>query len=194
MSYASDILTVSNGTVCDRLYEVLDAFAIYPELVEKILEKIAGKTEEEYDQDEPLEEGLLRTSLDEFRIKEYPLGEDNRVRSIFDMPYLMKKSTRSDSDCEDDALNILKAEITEIRRYLSRFCTAKELPETMGEILKEQFVRYLDDMVIESQKSKNLYQDYLFSRTCSIIADAFEKLGLNADAKEVRRTQKELSR
>lgn len=194
MSYASDILTVSNGTVCDRLYEVLDAFAIYPELVEKILEKIAGKTEEEYDQDEPLEEGLLRTSLDEFRIKEYPLGEDNRVRSIFDMPYLMKKSTRSDSDCEDDALNILKAEITEIRRYLSRFCTAKELPEMMGEILKEQFERYLDDMAIESQKSKNLYQDYLFSRTCSIIADAFEKLGLNADAKEVRRTQKELSR
>ncbi len=194
MSYASDVLTVSNGTMCDRLYEVLDAFAIYPELVEKVLEKTEDCTTEEVNLDTPLSEGLLVSNLEEFRIKEYPLGRDNRVRSIFDIPYLMKKSTRSDSYNEDSVLQILRSEIAEIRRYLSRFCSAKELPETMGALLKQQFERYLEDMELESAGTGNLYQDYLFSRTCSIIAEAFEKLGLNADAREVRKKAKELSR
>lgn len=194
MSYASDVLTVSNGTLCDRLYEVLDAFSIYPELVEKVLEKTEDRTTEEVNLDAPLSEGLLMTNLEEFRVKEYPLGEDNRVRSIFDIPYLMKKSTRSESYYEDSVLQILKSEISEIRKYLTRFCSAKELPETMGEVLRQQFERYLQDMELEAANTKNLYQDYLFSRTCSIIAEAFEKLGLNADAKEVRRKAKELSR
>ena len=35
-----DRMIVSNGTECDKLYEVLDAIAIYPELVERILERI----------------------------------------------------------------------------------------------------------------------------------------------------------
>jgi phosphatidylglycerophosphatase A len=35
----NNLLIVSNGTVCDKLYEVLDAIAIYPELVNKIIER-----------------------------------------------------------------------------------------------------------------------------------------------------------
>lgn len=194
MSNVSDVLIVSNGTPCDRLYEVLDAFSIYPELVNRVLEKTEDRTTEEVNMDLSLENGLLMSNLDEFRIKEYPLGEDNCVRSVFDIPYLMKKSTKSEAYYEDRVLQILKSEISEIRKYLSRFCSAKELPETMGEILRQQFARYLADMEMEAKNAKNLYQEYLFSRTCSIIAEAFEKLGLSTDAKEVRRKAKELSR
>lgn len=193
MGSASDILTVSNGTLCDRLYEVLDAFAIYPELVNKVLEKVEDRTTTEVNLDESLEDGLLLTSLGDFRIREYPLGDGKRVRSIFDIPYLMKKSTKPDLYYEDSVLQILRSEISELRGYLSRFCSSKELPEIMGSIMRQQFELYLEDMELETQNAKNLYQDYLFSRTCSIIADAFEKLGLNTDARSVRKKQRELS-
>lgn len=111
------------------------------------------------------------------------------MRSIFDIPYLMKKSTKPDLYYEDSVLQILRSEISELRGYLSRFCSSKELPEIMGSIMRQQFELYLEDMELEAQNAKNLYQDYLFSRTCSIIADAFEKFGLNTDARAVRKNR-----
>jgi len=194
MGDGSDVLVVSNGTPCDHLYEVLDAFAIYPELVDKVLKRVEDLTRSDVDNGIPVEEGTLVASLDSFRIREYPLGEDSRVRSIFDLPMLMKKSIKSEIYNEESVLQILKAEIAEIKRYLLRFCTSKELPEVMGGILRKQFEMFLADVEEESKRGKSLYSDYLFSRTCSIIAKAFEELNLNRDAKAIQIKAKELSK
>ena len=194
MENGSDVLVVSNGTPCDHLYEVLDSFAIYPELVNRTLEKVENLTMADVDRDIPLEDGLLMVNLDTFRIKEYPLGENSDVRSIFDIPYLMKKSIKSELYYENNVLRILKSEITEIRRYLNHFCSSKELPEVMGDIMRKQFQMFLRDMEVEAKTGKNVYQDYLFSRTCSIIAKTFEELGLVKDAKMVQVKSKELSK
>ncbi len=187
-------LVVSNGTPCDRLYEVLDAFAIYPELVNKVLSRVELLTGADIDRAVKLEDGLLLTNLREFRVKEYPLGEDNRVRSIFDIPYLMSKSVKSDAYNEESILQILKAEIGEIKRYLLRFCSGKDLPDAMGSILTEQFKLFMGSMEIEAEHNRNIYKDYLFSRTCSIIAKAYEDLGLIKEAKDVQSRARELSK
>ena len=193
MDDGSDVLVVSNGTPCDHLYEVLDAFAIYPELVTRVLDRIAFLTTADVDKGIPLEEGLLVSCLKSFRIREYPLADGRQVRSVFDIPVLMKKSIKSEQYYEESVLQILKAEISEIRKSLLHFCSAKELPEAMGAILREQFELFLADMAQETFGGKNIYQDYLFSRTCSIIAKVFEDLGLARDAKAVQAKARELS-
>lgn len=97
-----------------------------------MLEKVEDRTTTEVNLDETLEDGLLLTSLGDFRIREYPLGDGKRVRSIFDIPYLMKKSTKPDLYYEDSVLQILRSEISELRGYLSRFSSSKELPGNHG--------------------------------------------------------------
>lgn len=194
MEDGSDILVVSNGTPCDHLYEVLDAFAIYPELVNRVLDRVGFLTTADVDKAIPLNEGLLVSSLNSFRIREYPLGDDNRVRSVFDIPILMKKSIKSELYHEESVLQILKAEIAEIKKYLMRFCAVKELPDVMGSILRKQYEMFLDDIRLENQGGRNIYHDYLFSRTCSIIEKSFEDLGLAKDAKAVQQTTRELSK
>lgn len=189
----SDVLIVSNGTPCDHLYEVLDAFAIYPELVERVLNRVETLTTADVDKARPIEQGLLLNCLRSFRVREYPLGDESKVRSVFDIPMLMKKSIKSEQYQEDSVLQILKAEIAEIKKYLSRIYAPKELPEAMGHILQEQYEMYLADMAEENRR-KSVYHDYLFSRTCSIIAKAFEEIGLMRGAEEVRSKAKELSK
>lgn len=194
MESGSDVLVVSNGTPCDHLYEVLDAFAIYPELVDRVLERVEYLTTADINKGIPLEEGMLFSDLKSFRIKEYPLGNDSRVRSVFDIPFLMKRSIKSEQYYEENVLQILRTEISEIRRYLLRFCSEKELPDVLGGLLRQQFDRMLQDLEAENNPARSIYQDYLFSRACSIIAKALENLGLFRESKYVQNCAKELSK
>ena len=88
----------------------------------------------------------------------------------------------------------LKAEISEVKRYLLHFCTTKELSDEMGKILRKQFEMFIADIDEENEKGRNFYHDYLFSRTCSVIAKSFEELGLFTDSKQVQEMQRELSK
>ena len=191
----ADVLIVSNGTPCDLFYEVLDALAIYPELVDKIMERIEYLTSDDINAgiSNPLEEGVLAEFLNSFRVKEYPLDKENRVRSIFDIPVLMKRSVTSETYYEENVLHILKALIYEIKQYLKRFCSVKDMPEIMGDLLRKQFNMYISDLEIESQVYRDIFQDYLFSRTCGIIAKEFEELGLRKDARIVQAKVAEVS-
>lgn len=188
-----DRLTVSNGTECDKLYEVLDAIAIYPELVHKILAKVNTMAEDDLNEDRSIEDGTLYTFLESFIIKEPGIGTENAVaNSIFDIPMLMKKSSTPEIYYEEDVVQLLRAEIEEIKRYFSKFCTEKELPEVVGGLLKEQFEKYLEDMALESEVHPTIYRESLFDRMCSIIIDAFESIGLKNDARAIYKRVAEL--
>lgn len=182
----SDLLTVSNGTPCDKLYEVHDAIAIYPELTKKILDKVEALTMEDINENRSVEDGILMSLLDTFSIEEPGLGRAKEsATSIFSIPLLMKKSATPDIYYEDNVIQILKVELMEIKKYLSRFCTPRELPEVMGEIIKVQFERYLDDVKKESEIRRSIYRESLFDRSCSIIANAFEEIGLKNASREI---------
>lgn len=191
---ASDVLIVSNGTPCDRLYEALDAFAIYPKLVDKMLERIEDLTTSDADNAVPISEGILYSFMKTFHVREFPLGADDHVRSFFDIATLMKRSIKPELYNEDTVVHVLKAEISEIKRYLLHFCTIKELPEEMGKVLRKQFEMFLADIDEENSSLHNFYHDYLFSRACSVIAKAFEELGLNKDSRYVQEKARELSK
>lgn len=189
----SDVLIVSNGTPCDRLYEALDAFAIYPKLVDKTLEKVEDFIMFDANNAVALEEGHLYTYMSSFRVKEYPLGDKNKERSLFDIATLMKRSVKPELYNEEKVVHMLKSIISEIKRYLSYFCSVKELPDEMGKILRRQFELFLENVELENKNLRNFYHDYLFNRTCSLISTAFEELGLHNDAKMVQEKVRELT-
>ena len=106
----------------------------------------------------------------------------------------MAKSVKSEYFNEESTLQILRAEIAEVKNVLLGFCSKKELPDIMGEILYQQFELYLDALRTEYAGNEKIYHDYLFSRTCNIIAKAFEDLGLIRDAKEIQARARDLSK
>ena len=182
-----DTLIVSNGTECDKFYEVLDAIAIYPELVQRILSDVETRTIDDLNDGSPLEEGILFSSLRTFKIAEPGIGADNLpAASIFDIPMLMKKSATPDLYYEADVIEMLKVELEEIKKYLSKFCTAKELPEVMGKLIVEQFNKHLESVALESKIHPSIYRESLFVKTCDTIVTALSELGLKKEANKIQ--------
>jgi len=177
----SDVMVVSNGSSCDQLYEVLDALFIYPELVDNILERVDYMTSQDVNNSseaKSIDSGRLFKALRTFRIKEFPLGEKDAVRSTLEIPVLMKKSIKPDMYREDDVLNILRALILEIKKYIDRFCSEKDYPKVLGDFLRDELDIYAANLAIESKESSFDYYDHLFKRTCEIVEEEFEALDL----------------
>ena len=55
----------------------------------------------------------------------------------------------------------------------------------MVKILDAQFKMFLQDVEEENTRSRDIYHDYLFSRSCSIIAAAYGELGLSRREREI---------
>ncbi len=187
-------LIVSNMTPCDCLYEVLDALQIYPKLVTHVNKKICSILKKEVDQNGKLEQSKLYDRIQTFKVKEFPLGEENEVRSIFDLPLLMKRSVPADIFYEEDAISILHAEIKAIKDFTARLCSDDEAPFAAGRMLRQQFDKLLQDIEKEKQYWPNIYHEELFSRICSTIRKALEGLGLSDQAEYVEKRAFDLSR
>lgn len=179
-----DTLTVSNGTECDKLYEVLDAIAIYPELIQRIISEVEILTVNDVNENNSLEDGMLFSALRSFSIDEPGIGSDNRAsNNIFDIPMLMKKSSTPDTYYEENIVEMLRVEIQEIKKYLSNFCSQKELPEIAGGLIIEQFDRHLESVEHEREIHHTIYRESLFDKTCDTITNALEELGLRKEAR-----------
>ncbi|OUQ25834.1 hypothetical protein B5E77_10165 [Lachnoclostridium sp. An131] len=182
-----DTLVVSNGTECDKLYEVLDAIAIYPELIRQILTKVKELTQDDLNTNSSLENGMLFSALRTFYIEEPGIGPDNvSSENIFDIPMLMKKSATPDIYYEANVIEMLRVEIEEIKKYLSNFCSQKELPEIMGKIILAQFEKHLESVALESKSHPMIYRESLFDKTCDTITNALYELGLKKEAQYVQ--------
>ncbi|MCQ2536834.1 MAG: tubulin-like doman-containing protein [Lachnospiraceae bacterium] len=189
----SEDLIVSNGTECDKLYEVLDAIAIYPELTKKILDKVEIEKTNDLNESRNLEGASLLDQLKNFKLDEPGIGKDHEASTcIFDLPLLMKKSATPDIYYEADVVELLRIEIEEIKNYISNFCGKKELVEVCGRIIKEQFEAHVKTLEKESAYNSNIYKESLFQKTCDVIYKALEDLGLRKDAKYVLDKAQEL--
>jgi len=182
-----DRLIVSNGTECDKLYEVMDAIAIYPQLVDKILEDVEIRTK--YDLMEKVDiekDGLLIKALNKLQIKDPGIGPGSvPADSIFNLPMLMKKSSSIEDYYEDGVVDMLKAIMSEIKKYMSFFCNDKELPNKVGEIILNQFEKYLASLEIEKQIDNDVYTCSLFEKTTDTVIKELNDLGLRKEAIEL---------
>jgi len=182
-------LVVSNGTPCDKLYEVLDAIAIYPELVHKILSRVEVMTADDINKSRELKDGILIRNINRLSIVEPGVGRGDDAqpaKSIFTIPLLMKKSSTPDIYYEDSVIEIIKVEIAEIKKYLAGFYSQKELPGMVRDIIIDQFEKYLADIAVEAKGSASIYRETLFGQTTAIIAKALENLGFEDDKRDIK--------
>ena len=183
-----DTMIVSNGTQCDMLYEVLDAIAIYPKLVERIIADVEDATQsDKLNKVDIKSRGLLFRSLKKFKIEEPRIGPDNAyAKSIFTLPILMKKSATIDNYYEDGIIRIIDSEIDEITKYLSEFYNEKDLPGEIKSVILDQFDLYLEDIDAESKSDDDIYSDSVFVKTCEIIFKKLYDLGFRNEADDLR--------
>jgi len=177
-------LVVSNGTPCDKLYEVLDSLAIYPELVSKINAKIEGLAREDVEDNANVATCKLSKWLDMFRINEYAL-DGNDVRSVFELPMLIKRNMPVELYYEERIIKILRVELDEIVRYVSRISTSKDAVYQAGMIILKQLDLLLKNIELEKNEYPNIYTDALFNRFVTIIQKKLESLGLRKEAEAV---------
>ena len=188
-----DRLIVSNGTECDRLYEILDAIAIYPELIQKIMKQVNISIENDLNDSSSYEDGMLFAALKSLSISKPGIGKDAIASTnIFDIPMLMKKSSTQENYYETNVIELLKVEIEEIKRYLTNFCSGKELPEVMGKIIVEQFNKHLESVAMESVIHPAIYRESLFGKVGDTITSTLDELGLRNEAKKIREQVEDL--
>jgi hypothetical protein len=72
-----DSIIVSNGTPCDHVYEILDAFTIYPALVTAVLGQAKRKTDIDLYDKKKLHNSYLYDCISNFEIQEFSLGTAN---------------------------------------------------------------------------------------------------------------------
>ena len=98
----------------------------------------------------------------------------------------MKKSATTDTYYEANVIEMLRVELEEIKKYLSNFCSAKELPEVAGKVIMDQFERHLESVALESQVHPTIYRESLFDKTCDTITNALVGLGLRKEARQIQ--------
>lgn len=182
-------LIVSNGTLCDKFYEVLDAIAIYPEFIRIILDKVKNKKEDDLNKNKPWNKGILMRQLDVLEMECPGVGRgktENPTHSIFTIPHLMKKSSSPNIYHEDTVIEILRVEIEEIKKYLCNFFTEKEMPEYLHKIIMSQYEKYQEDLKVEETCHPIIYKESLFNQISTILAKTLENYDFEEDAEYIR--------
>ena len=100
------------------------------------------------------------------------------------------------SDVYDEAkiMRVLEVIIAETKRCLKRFCAEKEYPEVVGNVLMQQFNRFVENCKQKKEAGENRFREYLFAEICETLALELENLGLKAAPSEVREQERLLAR
>ena len=155
---------VSNGTSCDKLYEVLDALQINPPIVNEILTDMHVIVQKEKDGKTALSETKLMRSLhwtdrsvvffdeadpaeeDEdtmFVIKEFAR---ERKATIFDLLYWIKESTPANQLDDDEMSTILVSFLKAFEDYVGQFVQESTKYDRCYVLLLDQFSQFVDNI------------------------------------------------
>ena len=179
--------------MCDKFYEVLDAVAIYPELIRNILARVDLVVRREINDNVTFDKGMLRMCLDNFKLEEPGIGEENKpATSIFDIPMVLKKSASSEDYDEEAAVQLVYVMMSELQKYISNNCNPKEVSARVKDIIEEQFNKHLESLEIEHKVNENIYRETLFDKVCDTIIRFLESIDETAYAREIQATSRKL--
>ncbi|MBR3358685.1 MAG: hypothetical protein IKG46_12780 [Solobacterium sp.] len=174
-------LIVSNGTACDHLYEVLDAFTIFPYLCTEILEDIKLIITKDRDNKRPFAVSKLKRMIDRFEVKEEILNQnakENTVRSVLELPILMKLSVPAEQYDEKRMMHLTRVILEELRAYTARFTDESTFASTYGTLLKDQFNKFQQHVEDFAKQDPEMLTDKLFVYICQNASKEFESIDL----------------
>ena len=165
-----DTFIVSNGTICNELYEVADALGINPPQVGLILQDLSRTIEREVQSNTALGQTKLARMLN-WENKAEAFGQDlgaavpgaddlrtfnirqfapDQKASMFDMIYWIKASTPADIYDEEDSVRLVGSMFRMIEDYTAKFVEPDRVYLRCYKILLDQFRLFLRNLADDS--------------------------------------------
>lgn len=150
---------VSNGTPCDRYYEVLDAFTINPVVVRNISAYMNNKFENERNNAGKINfaDSMLKKQLDKLKCDEYK----KEALTIFDLAMLLKVSTPAAEFDKKVGKEVMKETLRLIYEYMSTIVLGDDLDRMYGEFVLEQVKKFDANVNWYLANWKDNFSDYV---------------------------------
>jgi hypothetical protein len=153
--------TVSNGTVCDTFYQIVDALTINPVNVKDIHTAVIKKMETarknniiKYEES-PLYKGLMDLKLEELS------GDENKVISIFGIAAAYKATMPPDEFIMDHGLSLMETILETLYEQIEVLCPENERITRFVELIKNQLELFAKNFDIYAQRHPSVLDGYL---------------------------------
>ena len=134
-------MIVSNGTLCDEFYEIVDGLYMDASIVEDIFKIISEKHRKDEVRNSNYEDTVFARSLKEFRLSQIHEGET----SLFEIPVVYYNSLPNSQRFTSEINGLIDAVIETLSNELVRCETAEDAKFMLCDILKEQFLLLIDN-------------------------------------------------
>ncbi|MEI7579938.1 MAG: tubulin-like doman-containing protein [bacterium] len=174
-------LVVSNHTPCDNLYEVLDALTINPLIVNEIINDTRDSIRCELLSKIEINKSMIVKKLEKFKLIEFG---SNKL-SIFDVPYLYKKSKPTAEYLERESIDMLETFLDIFSDYYANFFIKEEHNYQFGAFVLSQYEIFLQNIAAESKSSKAKVTDTLVEKIKRIVVSTLKENGLSEKAEAI---------
>jgi hypothetical protein len=183
-------LTVSNGTVCDTFYEIIDALTINPVIVKKILSAIDNKMETEQKNNiVKYEQSALFKGIKSLTLLE--LSDDKaRKISIFGIAAAYKATTPPDEFILDQGLDLLETTLETLYEQIEILCPESERGIRYVELIEDQLNLFISNFDLYKEKHPSVIDDYMRLLMHVVIKVLTDK-GFNEMAEKVNELSKQ---
>lgn len=179
-------LTVSNGTPCDQLYEVLDALSIYPEFVQAIIRSKDEIAEKDVEAGKTAFNNVLVGRMEDYKVSVLNDPNSTVKRSIFELPFLLKQSTTAESYNERDCLRLMTVAIEEAKKVIKLFSSEADYTENVKILFMRHFSLLIENLKSMNTLERDVFKEHLFARVYGTLASSLEEMGLDDSSKTIR--------
>ncbi|MCD8150245.1 MAG: tubulin-like doman-containing protein [Clostridiales bacterium] len=169
-------LIVSNGTLCDEFYEILDALYIDASVVEDIGVICRSKKERDQVRNSNYEATLFAMAVDGFRLKSIHEGK----ASLFEIPLAYYNSLPNSRRFTGEISGLVEAVIQTFEDELTSAESADDAPFLLCDILQSQFgllmenYEKFDELKLGKAASDNMVIDTIFRKIRHVISSTPE--------------------
>ena len=153
-------LAVSNGTVCDSFYQVVDALTINPVVVKKILSAVDNEIETAQKNNLiKYEQSALCRGINNLTLRE--LSHDGRRMSIFGIAAAYKATTPPDEFILDQGLMLLETILETLYEQMEILCPTNERDGKYLELIERQLELFTGNFEMYKKEHPSVIDDYL---------------------------------
>jgi hypothetical protein len=153
-------LDVSNGSACDRFYEIVDALTINPVIVRKILKAVDSELKmAQQNNIVRFDESILFKGISNLTLRE--LSGDDRRMSIFGIAAAFKATMPPDEFIVDQGLMLLETTLETLYDQIEILCPENERKKEYVKLVNSQLDLFNKNFDLYKEKYPSVIDDYL---------------------------------
>ncbi len=170
---------VPNGTECDQFFELFDALSINLPYLRQILELCQSEMQNERNRRQvSLRESRLMVRLNQFSVPQFEL-EGAQPHSILEIPLFYRLSISKSTYDQRFAETMPDTVMSILKELVAYYTDADERDFEFGNILQEQYQRFLHNVAIREKTEPNLSKDPLVTLIRRCVQKELDSAELN---------------